>query len=190
MRDNKRRDRALAVIQENIIKRGHHVYVVSGGAIPRFAYTIGVSAFINAELILAGAIAFDAEEITRILNTISDCLKTTREQQIFDIAGFGSFTLQNAHPSWGSTLALGALDYYKAKEIRALQVLPDKDHWTIDVPDMRSPWNTTLHPAWRWLHEEWSLPVPEASTAATNLAALRGDVITEATRWEVDEWEL
>ena len=45
-------------------------------------------------------------------------------------------------------------------------------------------------PAWRWLREPWTYPVPDDSTAVTNLAALRGERITEASRWEVDEWEM
>jgi hypothetical protein len=39
-------------------------------------------------------------------------------------------------------------------------------------------------------HEPWSYPVPSKSVAGTNLAALRGERITEAMRWEEDEWEL
>jgi hypothetical protein len=85
---------------------------------------------------------------------------------------------------------LGAFDYYQKRNIPALQVVPDKAHWTIDVPDMSAPWNTTKEPVWRWLHEPWTYPVPEDATAATNLSALRGDGVTEAARWEEDEWEI
>ena len=55
---------------------------------------------------------------------------------------------------------------------------------------MSVPWNGTLAPAWRWLHQQWDYPVPEKSVSATNLAALRGERITEAVRWDEDEWEI
>ena len=47
---------ALDDIRENIARSGHHIYVVSGGQTPRFAYTIGVNESIGVELILSGAI--------------------------------------------------------------------------------------------------------------------------------------
>ena len=43
---------------------------------------------------------------------------------------------------------------------------------------------------WRWLREPWTFPVPEDSTAVTDLAALQGEPVTEAARWEEDYWEL
>src|SRR5262249_1743851 len=39
-------------------------------------------------------------------------------------------------------------------------------------------------------HEPWPFPAPKDAVAATDLAALRGDRITEAMRWEEDEWEI
>jgi len=92
--------------------------------------------------------------------------------------------------SWATEFMLAAFDYYQKRDIPALQIVPDKAHWTIDVPDMSVPWNANTEPAWRWLHEPWTYPVPKNATATTNLAALRGDRITEATRWEEDEWEI
>lgn len=84
---------------------------------------------------------------------------------------------------------LGVFDYYQTRDIPAIQIVPDKDHRTIDVPDMSAPWNALAEPVWQWLKEPWIFPVPKESTATTNLAALRGERITEATRWEEDEWE-
>jgi hypothetical protein len=40
------------------------------------------------------------------------------------------------------------------------------------------------------MRESWTYPVRKDSTAITDLAALRGERITEACRWEEDEWEL
>jgi hypothetical protein len=85
---------------------------------------------------------------------------------------------------------LGAFDYYQKRDIPALQIVPDQAHWTVDVPDMSMPCSATTEPVWQWLHEPWTYPVPKHSTAATNLAALRGERITEVMRWEEDEWEI
>ena len=40
------------------------------------------------------------------------------------------------------------------------------------------------------MHEPCPYAVSKQAVAATNLAALRGERITEATRWEEDEWEM
>lgn len=190
MANEAQRNQALDRIRENIARNGHHVYVVSGGATPRFAYTIGVSESIGVELILAGAIFYMLKDVTQIINSIAAQLKAQRDREVFEVTGQGLFTLRKAHSSWATQFMLGAFDYYQERDIPALQIVPDKAHWTIDVPDMRAPWNATKEPVWRWLHEPWTYPVPENSTAATNLSALRGDRITEAARWEEGEWEI
>jgi len=128
--------------------------------------------------------------LIQIINSIAAQLKLQRDQEVFEVAGHGSFSLRNVHSSWSAELMLGALDYYQKRDIPALQIVPGGDHWTIDVPDMSAPWNATKEPVWRWLREPWTYPVPENSTAATNLSALRGNRITEAARWEEDEWEI
>jgi hypothetical protein len=43
---------------------------------------------------------------------------------------------------------------------------------------------------WQWLTDPWEYAVPDDSVAITNLDALRGKSITEAVRWEEDQWEL
>jgi hypothetical protein len=177
-------------IRENIARSGQHVYVVSGGETPRFAYTIGVSESVAVELILAGAIFYMKDEVVRIINDIAVQLKAQRERKVFEVAELGSFTLRKVHGTWATEFMLGAFDYYQKRDIPAPQIVPDKAHWTIDVPDMSAPWSATKEPVWRWLHEPWTYPVPKDATAATNLAALRGQRITEVTRWEEDEWEM
>jgi hypothetical protein len=192
MRNEAQRKQALDRIRENIARSGHHVYVVSGGATPRFAYTIGVSESIGIELILAGAIFYMFKDVTQIIDNIAAQLKAHRDQdqESFEITGLGSFTLCKVHSSWATGLMLGAFDYYQRQDIPVLQIVPDEAHWTVDVPDMRVPWSATTAPVWQWLYESWTYPVPEDSTAATDLAALRGERITEAARWEEDEWEI
>jgi len=188
MNNRIQRNEAINTIRQNIAQRGHHIYVVSGSVIPRFVYSIGLSDSVGAELILAGAIFYTKDEIIRVVNEIAERLSAGPERRLFEIAGLGSFALQSVHASWAKALMLGAFDYYERKAITALQILPDKSHWTIDVPDMSVAWSPAT--AWQWLRESWTYPVPEDATATTNLGALRGNRITEAMRWEENEWEM
>jgi len=190
MKTKAERKAALDLIRENIARSGHHIYVVSGGATPRFAYTIGVSESIGLELILAGAIFYMKDEVVKIINDLAVQLRAQRERGIFEVFGLGSFTVRKVHNSWAAEIMLGAFDYYQKRDIPALQIVPDEAHWTVDVPDMSVPWSATTAPVWQWLYEQWAYPVPRSSTAATDLAALRGERITEAARWEEDYWEI
>jgi hypothetical protein len=190
MTTDAQKKQALDCIRENIARSGHHIYLVMAGTMPRFAYTIGVSESIGLELILAGAIFYMKDDVWKIINDIVAQLKAQRDREVFEVSGQGSFTLRKVHSSWAAEFTLGAFDYYQKRDIPALQIVPDKAHWTIDVPDMSAPWNATTAPVWRWLHEPWTYPVPKSATATTNLAALRGDRITEIMRWEEDNWEM
>jgi hypothetical protein len=181
---------ALENIRANIAKYGYHTYLVSGGNIPRFAYTIGTSESAGFELVLAGAVFYMKDDVVKVIDNIVAQLRAERGRTVFDVPGQGSFTLREVHESWASEIMLGAFDYFHKRDLPALQIVPDKAHWTVDIPDMSVPWSATKEPAWQWLRERWTYPVPEISTATTNLAALRGDRITEAMRWEEDEWEL
>jgi len=192
MPDALKRSKALDVIRNNINLHGHHVYVVSSDTVPRFAYTVGLNERLGLELILAGSIVYMYEDVINILNTIARELQneTSLDEMTIEVDTLGSFSLRKVNPSWSTTLMLGALDFYQVSEISAYQIVPDAAHWTIDVPDLSQPWSAITAPIWKWLHEPWSYPVPSKSVAGTNLDALRGDRITEAMRWEEDEWEL
>ncbi len=149
------RQLALQRIEENIARHGHHVYMVSGGVEPRFAYTIGLSRTLGFELILAGACFHMADEVMTIITSIASKLKLQHglNTSTFDMDELGSFSIRPVHPSWTTTLMLGALDFYKVNEIPAYQVVPDVAHWTIDVPDLSEPESAGTAPAWKWLHE-------------------------------------
>jgi len=192
MTDDTKRKLALDRIRENIARTGHHIYLVAGGAAPRFAYTIGVSESMGAELILAGASFYPDDQVAPIIDDIVAQLKRQRawEAKKFKVDEHGSFTLRKAHASWAPAFLLGALAYYQVREIPALQLVPDEAHWTIDVPDLSAPRSAAAEPAWRWLHEPWTYPVPKDAGALTNLAALRGERVTRAMRWEEDKWEI
>ncbi|MFC5863517.1 DUF4262 domain-containing protein [Acidicapsa dinghuensis] len=192
MSKDERRERALNQIRENIARNGHHIYVVSGGSCPRFAYTIGLSEQVSFELILAGAILYLYKDVNQIINNIARELKLVGRfsKTPFAVGSQGIFTLRETHSSWSSSLLLGALDYYQVKEMSVVQIVPDNDHWTVDIPDMSEPWSSTTAGAWRWLHESWTYAIPVNSVATTNIQALRGERTTEAARWEENEWEI
>jgi len=190
MVDEAKRKAALEQIREHIARKGHHVYVVVGSVIPRYAYTVGVSESIGAELILAGASFYGNDDIVEIINDIAAQLKAERDRERFEVTEYGSFTLRKAHASWATRFMRGALDYYQVSEMPGFQIVPDGAHWTIDVPNLSTPWSATAEPAWRWLYDSCPYPVSKQAMAATNLAALRGGRITEAKRWEEDEWEI
>lgn len=189
---NSKREAALNEIRQNISARGFHTYFVTGNGYPHYAYTIGLSEQMGSELILAGCYYYEFDDIPRVLrNVVADSGEThfeaghsTRTQT------FGSFTLRTVHDSWSKRLLLGAFDYYNVEKVSALQIVPDGSHWTIDIPNLSETLNFQSAPAWRWLEEEWSFPIPKRSVAITNLAALHGEPITEVVRWEEDEWEM
>lgn len=184
------RRRALDELRENISRSGQHIYYVFGETSPRFAYTIGVSESVGVELILAGAVFYKRDDVAKIISDTAAHLRVSHDRELVEIAGRGSFTLRTVDSSWARELMLGVFDYNQKKDIPAFQIAPDQNHWTIDVPNMSVPWSATREPVWRWLREPWTYPIRHDSTAITDLAALRGDRITEACRWEEDEWEL
>jgi hypothetical protein len=145
----------LALIKRNIEKSGYHVYVVSGGSDPRFAYTIGLTESpLAAELILAGSIIFSAEEVYRILDVIRRrLLMTLKFDSPIVVEPLGTFSLRKAHPAWTKELLLGATDYYQRSDVVAYQVVPDRAHHTVDTPNLGIAWDSKTEPAWQWLRE-------------------------------------
>jgi uncharacterized protein DUF4262 len=182
----------LKLIRACIAKYGYHQTFVMDGKIPRFVYTIGVSQIIGAELIFAGGSFYSGEEVGQIIKGTAKNLITTSTPDHMNIVidALGSFSLHQADPSWSGELMLGTFDFYQRRDIPGFQIVPDNEHWTLDIPDLTRPWSAKSEPVWRWLHESWEYPVPPESVAATNLDALRGERITEAARWEDDQWEL
>lgn len=187
------RDVMLERIRSNIARFGHHVYMVAGKQSPRFAYTIGVSPVKGAELVLAGATIYSNEEVKQVIDAIASNEAANmggRQLMKVNALNLGVFSLREVDGSWAPILIRGALDYYGRTDVPALQIVPDEDHWTIDIPDLSRPWSKESEPAWRWLTEPWEYGVSDRSVAVTNLDALRGKLVTEAVRWEVNQWEL
>ena len=180
----------LAKIRTNIKRCGYHVYIIAGKQAPRFAYTIGVSPRVGAEIVLAGAAIYTNSEVKQIIDAMVARPANLTDGAQVDAGHLGCFTIRKVAPSWATHLVLGAIDYYDAPEIRVLQLIPDEDHWTLDVPDLSQPRGADCDPVWQWLTEPWRYTVSDESRAVTNIEALRGECITEVMRWEIDEWEM
>ncbi|MBS1813674.1 MAG: DUF4262 domain-containing protein [Acidobacteria bacterium] len=192
MKDTGQRKSAIDQIRQNIVQRGFHTYVVTGGGDPHYAYTIGLRDSLGAELIIAGAYFYKLEEIPQIIDKIVAGLSPETDLKTREIIvdSRGSFSFREVDESWVKKLMLGALDFYQIETMKAWQIVPDESHFTLDIPNMNKPWSAALFPVWRDLDQEWAYPIPVQSIAITNLGALRGERVTEVMRWENDEWEM
>jgi len=147
---------------------------------------------IGAEVMFAGGMIYLARDVELI---VSEAIRHLRLSgcslaESFRVERLGAFVMREVSECWVTKLALGALDYYEGRSIRMLQIVPDEQHYTIDVPDMRRALHDEELSAWHWLWKPWEFSVPENATATTNIDALKGAVITEAVRWGAAEWEL
>lgn len=189
MPDNALREKWLGTIRDNIKRHGFHIYIVQQGAYPRFAYTIGLTESHGAELVLPGAIFYDVDDLSEILHAFHRKWKGPKgSTKPLVLEGHGSFALHEADRTWVSRLLRGARDHYQ-RDITAFQIVPDDDHRTLDVPDMRVAYSPSSEPVWQCVEKPWPYEIPEDSTVITNLDALRGAPITEVCRWEDDYWE-
>lgn len=177
------------IIKNNINKYGYHISVVTSDIQPRYAYTIGLNERLGFELIFAGGIYYMEDEVIEIINSIVEKLETSSPMDLYLLNSYGTFRLSKIHQSWSDLMALGVFDYYKKKDIEFFQVMPDPDHYTVDIPNMISEWKEISEPIWKWLVKEWDYPVSKNSKVVTNINSLRGEKITEVMRWEEDEWE-
>ncbi|TDN39896.1 DUF4262 domain-containing protein [Hymenobacter sp. UV11] len=182
----------LARIRSNIDKFGYHITVVTGGALPRFAYTIGCTTTLSAEFIFAGGEFYSQSQVSEILAATIAVASTEADWPTRTIRtdSLGCFSLVKVHPSWAELLALGAFDYYNQPTLSVWQVVPDFVHHTVDVPVMVEAFDEATQPVWQWLTRQWEYPIPADSMAVTNLLVLAGAKATEVMRWEEDDWEI
>lgn len=182
----------LKEIKFNIETFGHHISIVSGGAEPRYAYTIGLAKTHNIELIIAGCAYYLKDDIHIIINKIAEQITCSEDlEKVFSIASLGNFKLQKVDTSWSNITMLGVVDYSNLDVLKnAYQIVPDKNHYTLDIPNMSKEWNGDLEPAWKWLRNDWEYNISSSTTVVTNLDALKGETITEVMRWESEEWEM
>ena len=186
------RKMALVRIRSDIDRHGYHVYVIQGDEVPRYAYTIGLFSKLGFELLLAGGYYFSVDEVQSIISGAAAELLKDGNSSLAEVntGNLGRFNLNSVNPSWSRFMLLGAFDFYKNNQIKAIQICPNGKFWTIDIPDMTNDWESSSGPIWEKLGSGKSVKIQNFSRAVTNLSALRGERITEAARWEVDEWEL
>ncbi len=177
------------LIKDNINKHGYHITIVTDGAEPRYAYTVGVSEKIGFELIFAGGIYYMKDEVFEIIDSIIDKVRASSITEFYQVNDLGTFKLSKAHQSWSSLMALGIFDFYQKRNIEVFQIIPDPEHFTMDIPDMTGEWIEDMDPVWKWLTKEWNYPVSKNSKVITNINSMQGEKITEVIRWEDDEWE-
>jgi hypothetical protein len=186
------REKFLKLIESNIDKYGYHITIVSMSELPRFAYSIGLKDVLGFEVILAGSSFYMHKDILIIFDEIVSKirLKESNIESKIPTENLGSFTLREAKESWCEKMMLGVYDYLNIKEFKGLQIIPDSEHYTSDIPEMDNDYQESEQPIWKWLTKKWTYPVPKKSTATTNLGALKGETITEVMRWEEDSWEM
>ncbi|HEV2889970.1 MAG TPA: DUF4262 domain-containing protein [Frankiaceae bacterium] len=193
MRSEERR-RVLESIRANVARTGHHVTLVHGGRTPRFAYSIGLTERGLPEVVLAGATSLGGKAVKRALDEAVAASRSgggsLAAGGAVEVPGVGAFEVGSVDPSWARRLLLGVRDYYDRDDPSALQLVPEGAVRTIDVPDMSRAWDPAREPVWRWLDDASDLPVAPDAVAVTNLDALRGSPISEAARWEEDQWEM
>lgn len=175
-------------IESNIEKYGFHVYDVLGGPLPPWLYTIGLSEQVGFELIFAGGLYFQNGERSEIVDKCAEA-QMSKISDKFECS-MGSFCLCPVSASWPEELFLGAIGYY-SKKPRFLQIYPDDNWRTNEVPRLFDRWSASKFPAWRWLEEEWIYPIPAKSWAATDTDMLGGHAKAEvACRFKNDFWEI
>lgn len=182
----------LDLIKLNIEKYGYHVTTVNSMIEPRYAYTIGLSKLFNFELIFAGGIYYLKQDLLLIFDALFKELKRGKNltNQRIAVDALGYFSLANVNSSWSNLMMLGVFDYYKTSHVKALQILPDEKHHTLDIPNMQKEFIASSEPIWQWLTRDWEYSVPNDSTVVTNINSLLGETITEVMRWENNEWEM
>jgi hypothetical protein len=182
----------LARISLNIAQTGYHVTLVTGGALPRFAYTVGCTATLGAEFIFAGGEFYTKDQVSEIIAATRSLATKQSDwaKLITRLNSLGSFSLIKADTSWADLLVLGAFDYYDRTDLDVWQIVPDQAHRTLDVPAMDQAFEAAAQPIWQWLTRKWEYPIPSTSMAITNLQVLAGAKATEVMRWEEAEWEI
>jgi Domain of unknown function (DUF4262) len=179
-------------IRRNITQHGFHAYFVHGRSVPSFAYTIGLSEACGFEVCFAGLSLYSRADVEIILKMVVDILRNGHSwnEASVQVGTIGDFHLSGIDDSWLDVMLLGIRDFFPSTAPPCLQIRPEHENITIDMPDMSVPWNADKQPIWKWLTRTWDYSVPKDSRAVTDVSSLKGALNTEVMRWEVDEWEL
>tara|TARA_R110002050_G_scaffold137538_1_gene261152 strand:- start:3745 stop:4467 length:723 start_codon:yes stop_codon:yes gene_type:complete len=177
-------------IKSNIDKFGYHVTLVTSTTEPRYAYTIGLYQQFHLELVFAGGIFFMKDQVLTIFETIVNELTNNRDVSKVCVHDLGIFSLSKVDKSWSELMLLGVYDFFDINDFNAIQVCPDNNHYTLDIPDLSRKFEPSTESVWKWLKDDWKYPISKDITVVTNLDALKGKAITEVMRWEEDEFEM
>ncbi len=168
----------LELIKKNIQDNQFHITVVQQSKTPRYVYSIGNYEKHGFELVLAGSENFLYAEVLFIFNAIASQFEAMMETEkaSFFVKDLGQFHLQEVNDSWKKKMMLGVYNYYGIKNFKAYQIVPDKGHFTLDIPDMQYELNSNKDIIWKWLDDniKWDLDVPENSTVVTEIDVLLG----------------
>ncbi|SHF10539.1 DUF4262 domain-containing protein [Chryseobacterium vrystaatense] len=184
----------LEVITRNIQAKQFHITVVAQSKTPRYAYSVGNYDKYGFELVLAGSENFLYEDVLLIFNDIVSQLENEIDidTKMFLVKDLGNFHLREISDSRKTKMMFGVYDYYEVNNFRAYQIIPEKAHYTLDIPNMNNQWNSNNDIIWKWLDDsiKWDLDVPEESTVITEIDVLLGKKATEIMRWEKDDWQI
>lgn len=187
------RDLFINRIRRNVERNGFHTYVICDAVIPRFVYTIGLTAASLPEIVMAGAVYYSDREAYEIVNmTAQRLLSGGSIGGHVSTEHLGGFTLGDVSQAWAQETMLGVFDFFACETCWAHQILPDTPLRTLDTPDMGSQDGPLMDPVWRWINgvEQWTHSVPPSSVVVTDLGFLSGAAALEAARWETREWEV
>lgn len=180
------------IIKSNIEKFGYHITYVMADISPAFAYSIGLREKFNFEIIFAGGAYYTRREVEFIITSIADKIFENggKNFEVIEVGDLGKFSFSSVDHSWSKLLMLGVYDYYKLDEVSAFQIVPDSDHYTFDIPNMSKKFSVESEPVWQWMIKDWEYDVPKDSTVGTDIWFLRGNPITEISKWEDNYWEM
>jgi len=139
---------ALEIIRKNIREHGNHIYQVLASSTPRYLYTIGLSETHGFELILAGCMFFRDDEVPNLFAEIIDHVRETGRGNVE--VDDCTFSMTDVDPSWVDLLMLGAVDYY-SRNVPTLQIIPEEQYCTNEIPDMSLAFDAEIALAWQWL---------------------------------------
>lgn len=168
---------------------GVRVNAVQQSTIPPYAYTVGLASPAGHELICAGALRYDVQQIASILLACAEEVRRNDAQvpRSVSVAGRGDFLLGDVHEEWVDAL-IPAQSRGPSAEAW-IQVTPSRPRPTIDVPDLAAARSEDRDPAWRWLDHAWDVEAPRDSHLVTTLGVLTGQTPVTIFRWELDQWE-
>lgn len=143
-------------------------------------------------MVLAGAYFFTRLEAAIVIDRLARINLETKPTRPLNhtLDSFGNFEFPVVDESWVKAFLTAIPTYLHSESPPCFQILPEECHRTIDIPQMAISFSPASSPIWRWNEEPWPFHVSKEAFAVTDLRAIKGEKVKEATRWEVDQWEL